>query len=60
MNIKAKRLGKGLSQKELAEKVGVGQSTVSMWESGSNLPETRILPTLAQVLGCTIDELFRA
>ena len=60
MNIREKRENKGLSQQKLAEALGVKQTTVSMWETGNNVPETRILPQLAQVLGCTIDELFRA
>ena len=48
----------GVSQNELASRVGVGQSTVAMWENNSNLPRADKLPEIAKVLGCTINDLF--
>ena len=39
VRLKALRERAGLSQAALAKKVGVGQSTVGMWESGRNKPE---------------------
>lgn len=48
----------GLSQKELASSCGVSQAIISQWEKEIALPRTRQLPQLAEVLGCTIDELF--
>lgn len=58
--IAARRNALGLSQQELAEELGVSQSAVAMWETGKRKPRSGELPKLAQVLGCTIDELFRA
>lgn len=58
--IAARRNAMGLSQQKLAEELGVSQSTVAMWETGDRRPRSTQLPKLAQVLGCTIDELFRA
>ena len=50
----------GLTQIELARKLGYSaQSVVSAWESGAKMPPARILPKLALVLNCTIDDLFR-
>lgn len=50
----------GLTQIDLARQLGYRtQSVVSAWESGERTPPTRILPKLAEVLGCTIDDLFR-
>ena len=56
--IKTLREKQGFTQEELAAKIGVGRTTVTMWEIGENLPPTRILPMLAATLHCTIDELL--
>lgn len=50
--IKKKRIEKGLTMKELAEKVGVSEATISRWESGeiSNMKHKGII-LLADVLG---------
>lgn len=58
MNIKKAREKAGLTQKDVAEQLGVGQSTVAMWESQVSLPRAGKLPALAKLLGCTIDELL--
>lgn len=57
-NIQKLRERAKFTQKNLAEKLGVGQSTVAMWESGAQMPRADKLPELARILGCTIDELF--
>ena len=59
MNIKKTREKVGLTQQELANELGIAQSTVAMWETQNSLPRTDKLPTLAKVLGCTIDELLK-
>ena len=43
MNNKLKnlRLTEDISQKELAEKIGVSESSISNWESGKRVPESR-------------------
>ena len=56
--IKEFRLKTGLTQHQLAERMGVLQTTVSMWETGQGKPRTDKLPQLAKLLGCTIDELY--
>ena len=48
----------GMSQQELADSIGVGRTTVTMWETGANTPPTKMLKVLAKVLGCTVDELL--
>ncbi|MCI9415483.1 MAG: helix-turn-helix transcriptional regulator [Clostridiales bacterium] len=52
------RCQQNMSQRELAEIVGVGQAAISMWEGGANRPRAERLPVLAQALNCTIDQLF--
>ena len=56
--IKELRKKAGFTQAKFAEAVGVTQSTVSQWESGKVLPDTAKLPKLAEVLGCSVADLF--
>lgn len=56
--IASSRTRLGLTQQQLAEKLGVTRTTVTMWETGANTPPTKILPKLAEVLQITIDQLF--
>lgn len=58
MRIKECRERAGLQQKQVAESMSVLTSAVSNWESEVALPRARQLPLLAQVLGCSIDDLF--
>ena len=48
----------GLTQEELAEKVGISAQAVSKWEKQTCCPDIMLLPTLANIFGITIDELF--
>ena len=56
--LKTYRKNKGLTQNELAKLLGVGQSTVAMWENGCSMPVSAMLPRLADALGCSIDALY--
>lgn len=58
MRIRELRRRAGITQIQLAERMGVIQSTVASWESEVALPRARQLPLLAQALGCSIDELY--
>ena len=59
MNLKELRKAKGITQTELAEKLGIKRTTVSMWELNASSPTARMIPALAAALGCSIDALFR-
>lgn len=48
----------GLTQKELADKIGVSDKAVSRWETGKNYPDIELLETIADVLGVTVSELI--
>ena len=50
INLKIARAKKDMTQKELAEQIGVSRQTVSKWELGSTTPGTR-LPIGRSVLG---------
>lgn len=57
--IRQYREKKELSQKQLAEKLGVNQNTVSQWETGRSSPPVDKLIIMSDLFGCTIDELVR-
>lgn len=56
--IRKLRLKSKLTQEALANRLGVAPSTVAMWERRKSNPRATMLPKLAKVLGCTIDELL--
>lgn len=53
------RKEKGMTQLELAEKLGVTDKAVSKWERDLACPDIQSLPTLAEVLGLSLDELMQ-
>lgn len=57
-NIKELRKERGMSQKELAEKVGVSQGAVFFWEKEINEPTAGYLIKLSKLFGVSVDELL--
>lgn len=57
--IQSKRKEKGLTQKELAEKLGVTDKAVSKWERGLGCPDVSILEILAKELDTSILEILK-
>ena len=53
------RRNSGLSQEQLAEKIGVSRQAISKWESGISTPELEKLLALSECFGITIDELVK-
>ena len=57
--IRELRQQRGITQAQLAANLSLrSSSTITMWENGDRRPPSSILPRLANVLGCTIDELY--
>ena len=52
------RKKQGLTQEELAQRLGVTNQSVSKWESAQCCPDISLLPKLADIFGISIDELF--
>ena len=52
------RTDKGLSQRELAERMYVTRSTVARWENGSRLPDAIMIFRLAECLGTDVNTLL--
>ena len=57
-NLKELREKANLTQESLAKLINVDRSTIAKWEPGEASPRSDKLPTLANVLNCTIDDLF--
>lgn len=56
--IKNLRTKAGLTQEQLAVKLGISAQSVSKWETGVTMPDISLLPALSGELGVSIDELF--
>ena len=54
------RKEKGMTQLELAQKMGVTDKAVSKWERDLSLPDVSSLPRLAEVLDVSVEELLQA
>ena len=52
------RKEKGMTQEELAGKLGVSSQAVSKWENDASCPDISLLPQLCKLLGITTDELL--
>ena len=57
-SLKELRASRGMSQAELAEKLGVRQQTVGKWESSVTVPRQPMLQKLADIFGVTTDYLL--
>lgn len=56
-NIRNKRKENGMSQNELAEKLGISRQSVSLWEKGLAQPSLDNLMLLSQIFEVSLDEL---
>lgn len=56
--IAALRKEQGLTQEQLAEKLGVSNRSVSRWENGNTLPDLSLMQSICDHTGVTISELL--
>ena len=56
--IKQLRCKAGLTQEQLASRLGISAQSVSKWENSITMPDITLLPSLTGELGVSIDELF--
>ena len=56
--VKLARVERGLTQQELAERIGVTRQTIGLIESGRYNPTLKLCLMLAQITGKGLDELF--
>lgn len=56
--LKELRKRAGLSQADVAAELQIRQTTVCMWEAGVNMPRAALLPKLAELYHCSINDLY--
>ena len=56
--IKELRKNKGILQKELADRLSVGKSTVAMWETNKREPDIDTVMKISEILDVSVDELL--
>ena len=59
MMIASLRKENGMTQFELAEKMGVTDKAVSKWERDLSCPDVNTIPKLAEAFGISVDELMQ-
>lgn len=59
MMISSLRKQKGMTQSELAEKMGVTDKAVSKWERDLSFPDITSIPKLAEIFEISVDELMQ-
>ena len=59
MMISTLRKEKGMTQLELAEKMGVTDKAVSKWERDLSFPDINSIPKLAEIFEVSVDELMQ-
>lgn len=57
--VAAFRKKNGMTQLELAEKMGVTDKAVSKWERDLSFPDIGSIPKLAEIFGVSVDELMQ-
>ncbi len=58
--IAAERKQKGVTQRQLADELGISDKTISKWETGKGFPEISLLLPLCEHLNITVNELLSA
>lgn len=58
MIIRERRIKADMTQEQLAAALKVNRATVTMWETGKSSPRAEMLPVIARLLGCKIDDLY--
>lgn len=58
LRFKSARAGKDMSQKDIAEAVGVTRQTINAIENGGYNPSIQLCRAICKVLGKTLDQIF--
>ena len=58
ISLPAARINAEMTQKEVADAMGVDRSTVGRWEKGEKVPDYDEAKKLAELYGLTVDNIF--
>ena len=58
MRLKEIRKAAGFTQKQIAEKIGIGQNTYSYWENGKTKIDNVSVAKLASIFNVSIDQIL--
>lgn len=58
MNIRNFRIFKGLTQEDLANRIGKSKNVISNWERGDNSPDIDCIEKICNIMGVTPNQLF--
>ena len=56
--MKRKREERGLTQADLAQRIGTTQQNINSYETGYKVPPLRVVVAAADVFNCSIDEMI--
>ena len=59
LKLKAARAARDMTQKDLAEAIGISRQTINAIEQGEYNPSIKLCRAICRALGKTLDELFR-
>lgn len=59
MSFRSCRKAAGLTQAAVCRHFDISDSAVAQWENGKTQPKAKLLPEIAALYGCTIDDLFK-
>ena len=58
MNIRNFRIFKGMTQEDLANRIGKSKNVISNWERGDNSPDIDCIEKICNIMGVTPNQLF--
>ena len=58
-SFKAAREKTDYTQEQVSDIMDTDRSTIAKWETGASLPRAELLPKIAALYRCTVDELLR-
>ena len=56
--LKSKRLWRGMTQQEIADKAGVNRAVVQQWEAGTHVPRADQAVKVAKIMDLDLEDLF--
>lgn len=59
MSFRSARQAAGLTVRQVVEKLKVSDAAVYMWETGQQFPRGSRMQEIADLYGCTVDELLK-